>query len=321
MNWGSVKNLLIAMLVVANLFLLYNISVQNRRKGYLDESQVIDAVELLAERGLTIDLKRVPLQKFNADIYESLYGDDYYDKVSETLSDSKRESRNILPDGGMRIVCENGESFEFYVGFGFIYRKNNNISSTAYTGITAENFGESSEFYEQLGKNRLNKLANKAGEFLNSCRSDETNLSIRANGGFYIESEDCYYIFVSQLINGIPIYGHDVICIFNEDTLVGAYGRWYFSGINTSYKNELYDQVNILFTDFETLMQRQNSTITNETTNDTLPSVTAVSACYVIYWNAEKTALYFIPAWQVDHSDGTTIVYNAANNTEYLVGK
>ena len=37
MNWSTVKNLLIAMLVAANIFLIYNISVQNRNKSYLDE--------------------------------------------------------------------------------------------------------------------------------------------------------------------------------------------------------------------------------------------------------------------------------------------
>ena len=239
MNWGSVKNLLIAMLVVANLFLLYNISVQNRRQSYMDETEVKNAIKLLADSGLEIDPSHVPLRRFDADIYESMYGDNYFDKVSETLSGSKRESRNILPDGGMRIIVENGESFEFDGGFGFVYRKNNNLAATAYTDITVEKFGESSEIYGELGKTRLAGLANKAGDFLNSCCPDETRLSVRAGGGFYNETEGCYYILVSQLLYGIPIYGHNVVCVFSGDTLVEAYGRWYFGGVETSYKNVL----------------------------------------------------------------------------------
>lgn len=322
MNWGSVKNLLIAMLVVANMFLIYNISVQNRRKGYIDVSEVRNAILLLSERGLEVDYNCVPLKRFNADIYESLYDDNYFDNVSQTLSGSKRESRNILPNGGMRIVAENGASFEFDNGFGFMYRKNNNMAAPAYTDITAENFGESIELFGELGKTRLSGFARQAGEFLNSCQPDETHLSFRADGGFLNEPDGYYYILVSQLLDGIPIYGHGVVCVFSGDLLIAAYGRWYFDGTDTNYNNEMYDQVNILFTDLETLKNRQDSLKGSEEPSDiSLPGVTAVTACYAIYWNSEKTALYFIPAWQVHHSDDTTIVYNASNSTEYSSGK
>ena len=58
MNWSTVKNLLIAMLVAANIFLIYNISVQNRNKSYLDEKEVADAVGYSRPAGLRLTPRR-----------------------------------------------------------------------------------------------------------------------------------------------------------------------------------------------------------------------------------------------------------------------
>ena len=64
MNWSSVKNLLIAILVAANLFLVYNIARQDRTRGYIDENEVSGAVELLAERGLEVHSDSKKKEKF-----------------------------------------------------------------------------------------------------------------------------------------------------------------------------------------------------------------------------------------------------------------
>ena len=72
MNWSTVKNLLIAMLVAANIFLIYNISVQNRNKSYLDEKEVADAVGILASRGLEVDAEAIPLRRISASVRVSI---------------------------------------------------------------------------------------------------------------------------------------------------------------------------------------------------------------------------------------------------------
>ena len=98
MNWSTVKNLLIAMLVAANIFLIYNISVQNRNKSYLDEKEVADAVGILASRGLEVDAEAIPLRRISASVCESFYPTDYFSVAAEALSGSPRTSAMMLPD-------------------------------------------------------------------------------------------------------------------------------------------------------------------------------------------------------------------------------
>jgi len=85
-NWSSVKNLLIAILIAANVFMLYNIARQDRTRNYIDEGEVADAVELLAERGMIVPAEVIPLRMFRARIWESFYSDSYHTGVAEKLT-------------------------------------------------------------------------------------------------------------------------------------------------------------------------------------------------------------------------------------------
>lgn len=317
MNWSSVKNLLIAMLVAANVFILFNIAKQNRARGYIDENEVDMAVGLLNDRGLAIDADSIPLRRFDAYIYESLYGEDYFQNAAETLAGSKSANRFILPDGSFMIDTENGASFDFDNGLGFVYKENGNIPSEAYTDITAENFSGYAAQHAELDKSHLKESADSAVRFLNAGLGSESQLSVRVEGGFYDEISGYSYILVQQLLDGIPIYKHSAVCAFDGGRLIAVSGYWYFFGVESSWDEELCDQINILFTDLDTLEKRRDSGADSDKA-EPLPGIVTVTACYVPYWNSDKTALYFIPAWQIEHTDETTIVYNAVTNAEYI---
>ncbi len=316
MNWSSVKNLLILMLVAANVFLLYNISVQRRSLAYIDEDEVMDAVSLLYDRGLPVDVECIPLRRFDADIYESVYGEDYFNRTAELLSGSKRQNATIIPNG-MMIVTENNDSFEFDNSLGFVYTKNNINQTAAYTDINADNFDDYAAVYTKPGKSQAAAAESVVVGFLSAGYGSESLFDIRVDGCIQDPNSGNYYIKASQLIDELPVYGHGAVCVVSSGELVAAWGHWYFFDFDTSYNSDLYDQVNILFSDLETLEGLRESE-SAQTSEEPLPGVVSVDACFATYWNAEKTALYFIPAWQIGHSDGTLIVYNAANNTEYL---
>ncbi|MBQ8552501.1 MAG: hypothetical protein IJ428_06785 [Clostridia bacterium] len=334
MNWSSVKNLLIAILLAANLFLLFNIVRQDRTRGYVDEEEVYGAVELLAERGLDVDVSGVPLEKFNAPVYESLYSDEYYTEAAQTLSASPRELLLSLPDGGFSISAENGTVVEFDTEFGFAYMKYGNSESAAYTKITAENFASEAALWDEIGASRLNALIKRAEDFLELCVGDDYILSAKVTDSYHDSGSGFTYLLARQLLGDYPVYSHYAVCVFDGDELVYASGRWYFAPFDEDYNTELIDQVNILFTDLTALRSYSIAPFaladisdaeaqfpTKDTATDlddtALPSVKSMQACYAIYWNANKTALYFIPAWQIDHNDGQTVVYNATNGTVY----
>lgn len=334
MNWSSVKNLLIAILIAANLFLLYNIERQDRTRGYIDAEEVRGAAELLSERGLDVEASTVPQEKFKASVYESLYSDEYYIGAAETLSGSPREVLLSLPNGGFSITAENGAIAELDAEFGFAYMKYGNFVSAAYTEITAENFASEAALWDEIGASRLNMLISLAENFLEAYSGDDYILSAKIVDSYHDSGSGLTYLLAQQMLDGYPIYSHNAVCVFEGDSLVYSAGRWYFASLDGEYSTELIDQVNILFTDLETLRSyistpfaladisddlsdAQPSDDAVESDEAVLPAVKSMQACYVIYWNADKTALYFIPAWQIDHTDGSVLVYNATNGTVY----
>ena len=329
MNWSSVKNLLIAILVAANLFLVYNVVRQEKTRGYLDEDEIRGAVELLAEDGLIVSEEDIPREKFKAPVYESIYSDEYYTGAAESLSGSKREMLYTLPEGGISITTENGSAFDFDTEFGFRYVKFDISDAAAYTDITADNFASFSKTYTEPTAKRLKSLSERAVSFLDKPLQGDDSLSSEVKSSCYDAQSDTTYLLAVQTLDGYEVYSHYAICIFESDELVYAHGRWYFAPLDEKYNTELHNQINILFTDLETLKAESLNPLddaSDETDEDILidnekPSkisplvVNSMSACYVIYWNSEKTSLFFIPAWQIDYNSNRSIVYNAANGT------
>ncbi len=334
MNWSSVKNLLIGILVAANLFLVYNITLQDRARDYINENEVIGAIELLAERGLHVPDESVPREKFTAPVYESLYSDEYYTKTAEILSGSPREILLQTPNGGFSITAKNGAITEMDTEFGFSYIKNGNSEIGAYTVITAESFASEATLWDAVGASKLSVLANQAEHFLELCVGDDNIISAEIKDSYFDSESGLTYLLAKQLIGGYEVYSHYAVCVFSGEELVHSYGRWYFAPFDEDYNTELIDQVNILFSDLSELKtgtsaafeadgrmaaeSEENTEIARPLSDEIrLPDVNNIEEVYSVYWNAGKTALYFIPAWQIEHSDGQIIVYNATNGTVY----
>lgn len=327
MNWSSVKNLLIAILVAANLFLIFNIIRQDRARNYISEEEIAGAVEVLADRGLVVPKSGIPRKRFKAAVYESLYSDEYYTNAAQALTASERELLISLPDGGFSITAKNGETVEFGTEFSFSYSKYDTSEPLAYTDITAENFARYKDTGDDIGPAKYESLVRKTKKFLNSGVPADYMLSADSFDGYYDKDSDSYIILARQYLNGYPVYSHYAVCVFSGDELTYSCGRWYFAVLDEDYTTSLRDQINILFEDLAALRAEyshteeqsdEGETVPEFDENTEIPAIKSVSSCYAIYWNGDKTALYFIPAWQVEHIDGLVIVYNATNSTIYL---
>ncbi len=320
MNWSSVKNLLIAILVAANLFLVFNMARQDRTRGYIPEAEAQGASELLSERGLSVPKEVIPLKKFDAPVFESVYSDEYYTQSAELLTGSKRDMLYTLPGGGISISTKDGSFVEFDTEFGFRYASEAISDADAYTKITVSSF--SSAVNEPVAASQLKNLSDKAIKALSLHLSDDSPLGAIITNA-YTDGE-MTYLLARQMLDGYEVYSHFAVCAFLDGELVYAHGRWYFFDVGEDYSAELCDQVSILFTDLQTLREN-GAQLTSEGDATVakieelpLPAVTAIKSCYATYWNADKTALYFIPAWQIDHNNLLTIVYNATNSTMYV---
>jgi len=331
LNWSTVNNLLITILIAANLFLVFNILRREHSRHYLDDETVSDAISLLREKGLDVDENSVPLRKFDALVYESPYNDEYYTGVAKRLSGAEREMLLSLPGGGFSIICEGGATVEFDGEFGFVYSKNDTFSQRAYTDITFDNVDSYRNRSEELSGSARRKAAQLAEELLRLEDSSENAPEAEITAMFRDKNNDLTYVFARQRFNDYLVSSHYAVCVFDGTDVLGAYGRWFFSDFGEVHSAELWDQINILFADMENLKNASNNDAdssnksdgedTNNGDTDTtelrLPSVKSMEACYAVYWNADKTSLYFIPAWLIEHSDGQAILYNALNGTVY----
>lgn len=333
MNWSSVKNLLIAILVAANLFLIFNVARQDRTRDYISDSELRDAIELLGDRGFSVPADIIPTKKFQTPVYESRYADEYYTTVATALANSEREMLYTLPNGGISISTKKGAYMEFDNEFDFRYFEFDNPDSAAYTEITADTFAAHAAGKDGVSASRMKALSNAASDFLCRERSKDSPLKAKIVDAF-TDDDGRTVVLAEQHLNGYKVYSHYAVCVFGDSDIIFAHGRWYFSEIDKDYNTDLYDQIHILFTDMSTLKNTLASAAEasddseeappssfESSENITLPVVSAVNACYVVYWNANKTALYFIPAWQIDHNPSLTVVYNAANATVYSSDK
>ncbi len=310
MNWSGVRNFLIAILIAANLFLLYNILRQNMTRSFLSGDEIGTAAALLSERGLRVDEDTVPARRFSSDVFESRYSEAYFADAASALCGSERESLAMQPDGSNLILMKNGSEVLFGSGFVFRWYRSSNSEDSAYTDIEPENFAAARTLGTEIGTAKMKTLSALAEGFFNCRLENESALAAEIMDGFTDTRTGFSYLLARQTISGYPVFGHSAVCAFDGETLVYAAGVWYFADVNGSYDCELYDQVNILFTDL--------SEMTEEIQNGGSPEVESISACYAVYWNTERTAINFVPAWQIEHKGADTIVYNAANNTRYL---
>lgn len=331
MNWSSVKNFMIAILLAANIFLIYNIARQERMRNYVPDEDIASAIELLSERGLVVPKSAIPTKKFKADVYESNYNDRYYTNVAEMLTGSTRDVLLSTPDGGFSITAENGETVEFDTEFGFVYSKHDTLTDLAYTNVTADNFSDYLNAGEELSASKMKDLSEKSAKFLNFGMPEDHALSTEIAKGYYDPQNGYSYILAKQCVGGYEIYSHSAVCVFSDNELVHVKGRWYFASVESPYDTELLDQIDILFSDLTVLKSasassylgddedavRGDDSDIGELLNIEIPAVKSVSPCYVMYWSSDKTSLYFTPAWQINHINGLEIVYNATNGTMY----
>ncbi len=313
--------------------MLYNIAGQNRARNFLDEEEIAGAVELLAERGLIVPITSIPTRRFRVPIYESFYNDDYHERAASLLTDTEDVPLYMQPDGGLSGMLGSGTYVRFDEEFGFVYTQTDKIKASAYTDITADTFEKFAVFGTALSSGKLKQHTEAAAAFLCPASDEETALTLHVEDSYHDPKSGLDYLLVRQMIGEYLVHSHYAVLVFREEELFGAHGRWYFSSLDESYTTELQNQLNILFTDFETLQSERidafslpsNATlpdspplpINTPVTGNAIPQVESMETRYIIYWNADKTALYFIPAWHITHIGADTIVYNAANGTIY----
>ena len=301
MNWKSVKIYLIFILAAVNIYLAASYISSQSRNMRLDSEAVANTVSFLQKNGVSIEKNVIPEQLYNSNIVETPYEENYYENIATVLSDSEKESVNILPDNSIRIMMQNGSVFTFDSKFGFSFYNSDRIDEIDKTPalFSAATFTEQQPTKEQL---RVLKRFLYPYDKSTSKIFDIEITSAQSDTDGYL------YISCVQTVYNTPVNNNTVMIKMADNEITDAEGTWYFPSGVSVYTYEQYDQLSILFKD-----AGSNKLSGNISGNENEHKINALDYIYCIYWNATRDKIYFIPAWRITYDGGDSRIYNAVN--------
>lgn len=307
MNWKQVKSFIIALLIVADIFLAVMLIKQTRLKIY-DKETITEIENLLLESGIIVEKNFLTIETRKADIYSSEKKSDYASLLAKNFLGDNISDTFVKNDGIIFFGKEN-EHLEIKNNFEIYY------SSGDYS--PSENHGNIIEDKQRIQeiKNIIEKSAicNEKGDDKFFFEIDRVS-----------EVENLTHVEITQTLNGFRISNHTLSCILSGNELLYINGIWSFLPINEKNSAHLLDSINILFTE-KAELDAQNSKI-NASQNSDIPqnkndgtdiqgiktkAVLNIEQCYNSYISLDETKLYFTPHWHIEWSDGTHSYYNA----------
>ncbi len=299
MNWTNLKTYLIILLAVINIFLIVNYMDSASSNTQLDDVAISNTVEFVEKQGIELEKYIIPTEVYNSNIIECPYGEEYYERIATAISNSEKESINILPDNSIKINTVSGASFTFDSAFGFSYAKSS--SNEDQEALTLE---YSSGNDKQTSLSREQRKALSAFIHPVSQNTKELSYSVKSVA---TKSNGNILAVCSQHINNIPVYTNSLTVEFQDNEIVSAFGTWFFPSSTESYIFRLYDQLSILVKEAQ-LFKSDHTDITPEPYK-----ITDIEHIYSIYRSANNDKVYFIPSWKLSDSRGSERIYNAVN--------
>ena len=95
-----------------------------------------------------------------------------------------------------------------------------------------------------------------------------------------------------------------------DGEVVGMSGEWCFSPVDASYPAQLLDQINILYTVKDRILEAHGE-------NGETVTIRSLDLGYTSYFRGDTDRFYLIPAWQLTLAEGETYIINALDGAEY----
>ena len=313
MGWNRLKMVLAAVLLLANLLLLYLIGTQARALRYIPDESV-QAVKLLLEReGISLAEDAMPAKKQSLVIYSGEIGDTYYVDTAESLSQSSVSLSFNTPNGAV-FSMENGDRCVFEGGFGIRYEAAGFASLLEKAGFSELDPGAMrAGKLESLSSREERALADRVQSFVEAAspRAErQTPYDMTYEMHFCGRDTDTQVLFYacSQQIRDTEITTLRAVFAVLDGDVIGMQGEWCFSDVQTTYVAQLFDQVNILY-------KVKDHILADSTASHNV--VTSLSLAYAVYYRADSDLFYLIPTWQIDTDTGATYILNAVNGALY----
>ena len=338
MNTKNTKSAIIILLMVANIFFIYSIITLNIRTQNLPSSMIDNAVNILGNRGFSIDRSVIPAKKPANYIYEGVYSGDFKEIVAAFSGVPEDEIQDLPPlldektkynEGGYTFIFDRSDYFKIS-----IMNEYHEKAEDDYREVETETEAEIAFLTETGGitavqKSDIKRTEKIIDDFLKKYpnRQKSQNQEIKSDFGFDIislrkeggsEPEKVEKVIINQKADGLPVSSHTAYVEIKSGEVQYFYGRWYFGVFVARYKPSLLDSVNILFKYIE--YTEKDGNISGEDTDDADNSddldnsvnsvkLTKMDLEYNIF-HISSNEFYLIPSWTLLFDDGKKLSYN-----------
>lgn len=335
MKWIKITAVLAVLLLVVNIFLIYNLTRQYSNTSLVDPESIAQTVRLLRNADIYISESSIPRIRPDYTIFEGSFFidlEEYYIHTALLLSGNKNPDDFTLYmiNNGIKIIeKDKSEIFEFYHDdiFSFLYMSRSRLSSDLYEYIKDENdiiYDSGTDPKKNKSVTEIEKLINMKffGEYIpqNRKSSNENRMQAEITKLYYNTEENFHLAECIETLNGLPIYKSTVDCIIYEDTVVYARGNIIFTDEGNSYNTELYDPLSALFDEKAYIEKQRTETISDEIKSTVnIMNITEFKCIYCISWNAGRTKYYLIPSWYIEYNGNLVRIRNAVNGNIYTI--
>ena len=295
MNWKNVKIFMIALLVIADIFLAVTLILQKNDTLYNKES-IEDIQALLAESGIEVDEKFLDLKTTSGEIYVADMSD-YQSYISKKFMKNSISETFATPDG-VKFFSEEGDGLEIKNVF--------EISFSRASFSLPESGGNKVESASELKKIRkqISELL-----FSESEREDYSVLLEEATkyGNVTVAK-------LKQTINGKNIENSSLICCTKDEKLMYLSGKWCFMPTDSKNSAHLLDSVNILFIEKSDIDEN-----TAEGEAKKTRKIKNMELCSWAFVTKDNSGISFIPSWHIEWEDGESSFYNALDGKKHVI--
>ena len=302
-GWRVVKVTLACVLAAANVFMLGFLYSVFRPLEYIPEDAIRQMRELLRKDGILIPQGVVDGRKIDLPIYEGTMPQDYYTVTASKLSRSGVSLTFDAPNG-MVVSMANGARCAFYDGFGIRYTAANAPEHHVLSTLNVTALSPPSPADMETAREVIDlfldgvSTPNAAFPYTVVTCAEDMDSGIR-------------YCVCEQEMGGRSLMDFRTVFAVQDSRVIGMSGSWCFASIGASYSAQLLDQINILYSVRNRILEERASTA------DDRVEIESLELGYAVYFRGDTENFYLIPAWNVQTDAGENYCINAVDGTLY----
>lgn len=284
MNSSSIKNLLLILLFIVNIFLLIHLAATGTLNSNLSYESAENAVSALEKKEIFAEAEQIPLKKNTQSVINVICSSDKRILAAENFMGKILAEYN-LPNG---ITYQSEKSYiTFFDNGKFEYGLTGNRES----GSTSKN----EYVYISALTRETRKNLKKAFSRLISHSEYKKIFSLREIG--QSKNENAVTVYADLLIDGLKADNGLMIFEFIDNKLVYVSGKYIFDSFDKFYTKEYIDAPSALF-----LIEKRAS----------------VEEIQMVYYPvmSDTDSYYFVPSWQITTSDGEKFTFDGVSGYE-----